>query len=310
MKSLSNKGRKRTIKSLPKARGAIPRVLEGSEAVREPLPTSHVPQADNLFVSGVDPLPNRSMVDAPDESTDTTSREFIAGRGSILDGITYSDHLFNDALSVTLNALAAKKILDDPSRIERARGTLERWISTQQPVPQPFLEWRQILAGTPQQIAAVALSLTEEGTRLRSSSPLACLVTSERAAVYALFGKSSPPQARGTEIFSIASLMKRQGLGDQFIVRVVDLSQEFDGILKLMRMWRDEVKPTERENTVAAIQDMIDRWAKFEAATPRTDPTVRAKALGTFLDEWELQHGAFTPKELEKAGRDLSVEEP
>lgn len=224
------------------------------------------------------------------------------------DEISYSDHMFHDVLSVALHALAAKKLLDDPSLIERARGTLERWISKQLPAPQTFVEWRRILAGTSQQIAAMAMSLTEEATRLRSSSPLGCLLKPrERAAVYALFGKSSPRQARGTEIFSIASMMKRQGLGDQFIVRVVDLSRQFDGILKLMRMWRDEVDPSKREVTVAAIQDMIHYCDKFRVATPLIDRKVRAKALGAFLDDWERQHRAFTAEELEKAGKDLPI---
>jgi hypothetical protein len=171
-----------------------------------------------------------SMLDAANEPADTVLREHVAGR-SIFDGLTYSDHLFNDALCMIFHVIAAKKILGDPSLIERARSTLERWISKQETVPQPFLEWRQILAGTPQQIAALALSLTEDGTRLRSSSPLgSSLVTpEERAAVYALFGKSIGRKVRG-------------------------------------------------------------------------------KALGDFLDGWEKEHGPLTEKELEKAGRDLSVE--
>lgn len=94
--------------------------------------------------------------------------------------------------------------------------------------------------------------------------------------------------------------MKRQGLGDQFIVRVVDLSQEFDGILKLMRMWRDEVEPVERENTVAAIKDMIDYCAEFELATRPIHRKIRAKALGAFLDEWERQHRALPPRNSKK----------
>jgi hypothetical protein len=106
---------------------------------------------------------------------------------------SFSDHmLFQDLVSVAMHGLITQKILKDPSLIEHARNTLERWISKQQPVPQPFMEWRQILASTPQEIAAVAIGLTEEATRLRSSSPLGCLLKqSERAAVRALFGKKS-----------------------------------------------------------------------------------------------------------------------
>jgi hypothetical protein len=89
-----------------------------------------------------------------------------------------------------MHGLIARKILKDPSRVERVSNTLERWISKQHPVPKPFLEWRQILAGTPQEIAALAVGLTEEATRLRSSSPMGCLLTQkERAAVRALFGR-------------------------------------------------------------------------------------------------------------------------
>jgi antitoxin Xre/MbcA/ParS-like protein len=102
----------------------------------------------------------------------------------------FSSHLFSDALSLSLHAVVARKILHDPSILERARSTLERWLSNQQPAPKPFIEWRRILTGTPQEIAAVALSMTEEATRLRSSSPLGCLLKSEeRSAVYAAFGK-------------------------------------------------------------------------------------------------------------------------
>jgi hypothetical protein len=250
------------------------------------------------------------MLDAANEPADTVLREHVAGRGSIFDGLTYSDHLLNDALSVTLNAVAAKKILDNPLLIERARGTLERWISTQQSVPPAFLEWQQILAGTPQQIAAVALSLTEDGTRLRSSSPLGCLVTpKERAAVYALFGKSVP-EAPHAEVLSIAVAMRSQGVSDHVIVRAVDLSPEFEGFLDLMRMWRDEADPNEREATVAAIEELIDDCARVEVESPIIGQKVGTKALGDFLDDWEREHGSFTAQELAKAGRDLSVGKP
>jgi hypothetical protein len=98
--------------------------------------------------------------------------------------------MFHDVLSVTMHGIIAKKILKEPALIEQARGTLEVWISKRTPVPSPLMEWRDILTRTPQEIAAVAMSLTEEATRLRSSSPLGCTLTpKERTKVYALFGK-------------------------------------------------------------------------------------------------------------------------
>jgi len=58
----------------------------------------------------------------------------------------FSNHMFHDAFSVTVHAIAAQKILKDPRVVEQARKILERWISRQIPVPKPFLEWRKILA--------------------------------------------------------------------------------------------------------------------------------------------------------------------
>jgi len=300
MKSRSKKGGNRTIKSLPKARGAIPRVLEGSEAVREPMPTSRVPQADNLVGWGMDPLSSRPMVDVANGPTEIVGAALGAGHGSIIDRLTYSDHMFHDVLSVALHALAARKTLDDPSLVEGARETLEIWISRHQRAPRPFVEWRHILSGTPQQIAAVALSLTEEAAQLRSSSPLGCLVTpKERAAVYALFGKSVPG-VQHAEVLSIASAMTVQGLADHFIVRAVNLSQEFEGILDLMRMWRDEVELVEREATLDAIEELIKDCAQFEVKNPIIGQNVEEKKLGEFFDEWERDHGPFTAHDFRK----------
>jgi len=102
----------------------------------------------------------------------------------------YSDHLVHDALTLVVHVLAAKKILQKPSLIKQAQSTLERWISKQTPAPMALVEWRHILAGTPKEIASVAMSQTEEAMRQRSSSPLGSLLTKkERIAIYALFGK-------------------------------------------------------------------------------------------------------------------------
>jgi len=109
----------------------------------------------------------------------------------------FSDHMFSDLLSAAAHGVAARKILDNPRLIERARATLERWIAKQSPAPQVLLEWRCILAGTPQEIAAVALSLTSEATRLRSSSPLTGLLTkAEKAAIHASLGRPSKKRAK------------------------------------------------------------------------------------------------------------------
>jgi hypothetical protein len=159
-----------------------PPAQEDGESPHLPLPAQAGSRKRKPLVRGLESLSNLSMLDATDELTGV---DFI-------DGLTYSDHEhFNNVISAALHALAAKKILSNPQLIEEAQVILERWISKQTPTPRPLLEWRRILARTPQDIAAVAMSLTSEATRLRSSSPL-CFVLShgERAAVYALFGKN------------------------------------------------------------------------------------------------------------------------
>ena len=127
----------------------------------------------------------------------------------------FSDHMFADALSLSLHSIAARKILREPSCIEKAQRTLERWLEKHRPAPEPFVEWQRILTGTPQEIAAVALSMTEEATRLRSSSPLACLITpKERAGVYAVFGKTTSEAKPKTFARILAQATKTFGSED------------------------------------------------------------------------------------------------
>jgi hypothetical protein len=195
------------------------------------LPTWRADRTGNVFASGVDPLSNRSMLDAADglkqapkpkpgrrsKLKGDTKRKYVTAADVLADlpppeiakkfridpakkafvAPPFSDHLFADALSLCLHSIAARKILRDPSILKRAQRTLERWCAKHRPAPEPFAEWRRILAGRPDEIAAVALSMTEEATRLRSSSPLGCLLTrAERAAVYAVLGKSVPDAYR------------------------------------------------------------------------------------------------------------------
>jgi hypothetical protein len=264
MKYRHKKGGRRGV---VRRRNAIPRVSVVAEIPQEvrdglppQLPTWHAGKRGSPFVMGVDPLPNRSMLDAADESGEETDGQLqlgtlldeweakhgaltavelaqaeqdldrrqhqvpryrtaahvladrpppetaaklptisvprkVRGRADILP--SFSAHMFHDALSVTVHAIAAEKILEDPRLIDRARKILERWISKQTPAPKPFLEWRKILAGTPQEIAAVALALTEESTRLRSSSPLGFVLSlKKRAEIRTLFGKKVARAAR------------------------------------------------------------------------------------------------------------------
>jgi DNA-binding phage protein len=83
------------------------------------------------------------------------------------------------------------------------------------------------------------------------------------------------------EAFSIGSMMREQGLSSRFIARAVDLSEEFEGIFDLMRLWRDESEEAEREEIVSDIQELIDdceQVGKDQAAYIRFDDLERIAA--------------------------------
>ncbi len=83
------------------------------------------------------------------------------------------------------------------------------------------------------------------------------------------------------EAFSIGSMMKMAGLPNHFIARAVDLSEEFSGILALMRLWRDEVDEAERADIVSDIQELLDDCAqesKIQATYVRFDDLERIAA--------------------------------
>jgi hypothetical protein len=149
IKSQRNKGRQPAANELPKRRGSniwadVEEKLlarEDGESPHLPLPTQGASRKRKPLVPVMDSLSNLSMLDATDKLTGV----------HFIDGLTYSDHEpFDNVISAALHALAAKKILSNPQLIEEAQVTLERWISKQTPTPRPLLEWRRILARTPQ----------------------------------------------------------------------------------------------------------------------------------------------------------------
>jgi DNA-binding phage protein len=99
-------------------------------------------------------------------------------------------------------------------------------------------------------------------------------MTSKAASVHYVHDDSSAHDELRVEAFSIGSMMKGQGLPNHFIARAVDLSEEFEGIFDLMRLWRDESNEADREEIIADIQELIDDCAqgeKVQAAYIRFD---------------------------------------
>ena len=101
----------------------------------------------------------------------------------------YSDHRILDARSLAMHCRIAQKISRDPELLDKARGNLERWVAnTKGPKPRYLREWEKILQRPWPAIAELITSMSEEATRLRSSSPFAGVLTkAERDQVYAAF---------------------------------------------------------------------------------------------------------------------------
>lgn len=72
---------------------------------------------------------------------------------------------------------AVRRIAGEPALLVRARAIVRRWLERhgEQP-PRALKEWKSLLVRPWPEIAARATVLTEEGARLRQSSPLATLL--------------------------------------------------------------------------------------------------------------------------------------
>ena len=101
----------------------------------------------------------------------------------------YSDHRILDARSLAMHCKIAQKIARDPSLLDKAKANLERWSAkSEDPQPQYLREWRQILERPWPEIAELITSMSEDATRLRSSSPFAGVLTArEREQIYEAF---------------------------------------------------------------------------------------------------------------------------
>jgi hypothetical protein len=93
---------------------------------------------------------------------------------------TYSSHRLLEARSLAMHAVIARKIECDPKLLQVARGNVERW-STQRKDGRPAWldEWRELLNQPWRNIAALITEPSENGARLRQSSPFAGILTNQ-----------------------------------------------------------------------------------------------------------------------------------
>ena len=104
-------------------------------------------------------------------------------------GRRYSDHRILDARSLAMHCKIARKISRDPRLLGIAKQNLSRWVKKSAGQTPAFLqEWQGVLDRPWPEIAELITSMSEEATRLRSSSPFAGVLTSEeRDQIYAAF---------------------------------------------------------------------------------------------------------------------------
>jgi len=108
------------------------------------------------------------------------------------DGLTasrYSDHRILDARSLAMHCRIVQKVSRNPCLLEKAKTNLSRWIAKAgDPKPRYLMEWQEILEMPWPTIAERVTSMSEDATRLRSSSPFAGILSDkERAQIYAAF---------------------------------------------------------------------------------------------------------------------------
>jgi Antitoxin MazE-like len=101
----------------------------------------------------------------------------------------YSSHRLLEARSLAMHAIIAEKIQRDRKLLEIAVSNLKRWRARWEgQVPTWHQEWSEIMSRPWSEIAAIMTEPSEEGARLRQSSPFAgVLSATERRRIYEAF---------------------------------------------------------------------------------------------------------------------------
>jgi hypothetical protein len=102
---------------------------------------------------------------------------------------SYSSHRLLEARSLAMHAVMARKIQRDPELLNVPRNNLKRWRARwENEAPAWYTEWCAIMRRPWPEIAAIITEPSEEGARLRQSSPFAgVLSVEERRRIYEAF---------------------------------------------------------------------------------------------------------------------------
>lgn len=96
---------------------------------------------------------------------------------------------FSDRFSLSLHRRIAAKLREDPVKVlSVANENLKRWLAKESfafgPERTTLLEWKNILdSSKPREIETMIVSETDEGQRLRSSSPFAGILSQNEQTV-------------------------------------------------------------------------------------------------------------------------------
>lgn len=86
---------------------------------------------------------------------------------------------FHDFVSLALHRAVAHRLRSNPRLIQKAKSNLKNWLSGNRAIS-AWLEWREILeTSSIEKVLKIITAETEEGQRLRSSSPFVGLITAE-----------------------------------------------------------------------------------------------------------------------------------
>lgn len=101
----------------------------------------------------------------------------------------YSTHRLLEARSLAMHAVIAQKIERDRQLLDVPRNNLKRWRARWERRPPAWHdEWTEILKRPWSEIAAIMTEPSEEGARLRQSSPFPGVLTAaERRRIYEAF---------------------------------------------------------------------------------------------------------------------------
>jgi hypothetical protein len=89
-------------------------------------------------------------------------------------------HDLAETRSLALHRVIAKRLASDPSLINRARQRVDHWASLGQLHPEYAEQWRTLLDGSMEDLAAAMTEPGDRGRALRHTTPFTFVVTPEQ----------------------------------------------------------------------------------------------------------------------------------